>query len=457
MNILKLSTLELKRINQKMVLVFTSVSLALFSLSFVNSAHAQVQIEKWQTTNGAKVLFVESPQLPMLDIEISFDAGSARDGKHWGLSSFTSGLIGSATSKLNEEQINKGFDELGAQFGASSTRDSASLSLRTLTRPEILEKSLNLFTQVVTDSQFKQAVFERERKRLVVALKQEKVKPNSVASRALFNKLYGTHPYAHPVAGTEESVAKITPKLIAQFYNKYYTAQNAVIAIVGKLSKTQAQQLAEKISTALPQGQKPTAIAKPTEVNAADILIEFDATQTVYHLAQLGVERGHPDYVALFVGNHILGGSGFGSLLMEEVREKRGLVYSVYSYFAPLRTTGPFIIGLGTKNASAYEADSVVKQTLADFEAGFSNEKLEAIKGNLIGGFPLRIDSNAKILGYLSLIGLYDLPLDYLEWFPKEVEKLTKGDVLAAWKRHIKTENMVRVMVGKPQDNESSK
>jgi len=168
-------------------------------------------------------------------------------------------------------------------------------------------------------------------------------------------------------------------------------------------------------------------------------------------LAQLGIERGNPDYVALFVGNHILGGSGFGSLLMEEVREKRGLVYSVYSYFAPQKVTGPFVIGLSTKNASALEADKVVRDTLNGFLKGFSDEKLQAIKDNLIGGFPLRSDSNAKILGYISMIGFYGLPLDYLDWFPKQIENVTKQDILAAWHKHIKPAEMLNIMVGKPQ------
>ena len=136
---------------------------------------------------------------------------------------------------------------------------------------------------------------------------------------------------------------------------------------------------------------------------------------------------------------------------MEEVREKRGLVYSVYSYFAPQKVTGPFLIGLSTKNSTALEADKVVRETLQKFLQDFSEEKLQAIKDNLIGGWPLRMDSNGKIVGYISMIGFYDLPLDYLESFPKQIAKVTKQDVLQAWKKHIKPNNMVEVMVGKPQ------
>ena len=423
----------------------------LLPLFFMNTAFASVEIETWKTSSGSKVLFVQSTQLPMVDIDLTFDAGSVRDGELWGLASMTSVLIGTATSSLNEEQITTGFDELGAQFGVSAGRDSASISLRTLTRPEILAKSTKLFEQVVSDNQFNQGIYDREYQRLLIGLEEEKVSPQSMSNKALWKTLYGTHPYAHPVSGTEESVQRITLKAIEQFYKQHYVAQNAVVAIVGDVSRKKAADIAETLTAKLPQGERLSTIPQPVQISSEDSLIEFDSTQTYYTLTQIGVERNHPDYVPLFVANHAFGGSGFGSMLMEEVREKRGLVYSVYSYFAPLELKGPFLISLSTKNASAYEADAVVKQTLQAFETYLTDEKLNAIKDNLIGGFPLRMDSNAKILGYLSLIGFYDLPLNYLEWFPSQVEKLARQDVIDAWNRHIDIEKMARIMVGKPE------
>ena len=153
----------------------------------------------------------------------------------------------------------------------------------------------------------------------------------------------------------------------------------------------------------------------------------------------------------MFLGNHLLGGSGFGSLLMEEVREERGLVYSVASYFAPMKVAGPFMVRLSTKNATANEADQVVRETLEGFMKDFPEEKLEAIKSNLINGFPLRLSSNAKLMGYISMIGYYNLPLNYLDNFPKEIEALNKQDVLEAWNRHVHPDKMLTVMVGKPK------
>ena len=413
---------------------------------------AALDIERWQTKQGTNVLYVHAPQLPMVDIELSFDAGSARDGNAWGLASLTSTLIGTQTSKLDENAISEIFNSMGAQIGSSSNRDKASLSLRSLTRPELLNSALSTFETLVSDAQFDPAIFDRELQRLMISIKQTAVKPQSMASDTLWRELYGDHPYAHPTSGTEATVSTLTPAKLKDFYKTYYVASNAFIAIVGDVDKAQAQTIAEQLTANLPSGQKAADLVKPKKVNAGKVVnTAFDSTQTYYYLAQQGIERGHKDYAPLFVGNHLFGGSGFGSMLMQEVREKRGLVYSVYSYFAPMKETGPFIIGLSTKNASALEAQSVVQQTLADFMNDFSDEKLQAIKDNLLGGWPLRMDSNGKILGYLSLIGFYNLPMDYLETFPQEIKAVTKQDILTAWQTHIKPKDMITIMVGKPE------
>ena len=428
------------------------ITLCFVAFALPGQVFAKLDIQSWQTPNGAKVMYVYAPQLPMVDIEVSFDAGSARDGKDWGLSSFTSTLMGTKTSKLDENAISEIFNSMGAQIGSSSDRDKASISLRSLTRPELLNKALSTFETLISDSQFDQAIFDRELPRLLIGIKQKSVKPQSIASDALWRELYGQHPYAHQTSGTEATVKQLTPAKLEAFYKTYYVASNATIAIVGNVDRAKAEAMANQLTANLPKGEKPAGLVKPKKVNAGKVInTEFDSTQTYYYLTQQGIERGHPDYVPLFVGNHLFGGSGFGSMLMQEVREERGLVYSVYSYFAPMKVTGPFIIGLSTKNASAKEAEQVVEQTLLDFMDGFSEAKLQAIKDNLLGGWPLRMDSNGKILGYLSMIGFYGLPLDYLETFPEMIEAVSKEDILKAWRNHVKPDEMITIMVGKPE------
>lgn len=435
--------------NKSRVLI---VFLALSSLLFSSLALAKLDIQTWHTSKGAKVLYVYAPELPMVDIEVKFDAGSARDGTQWGVASLTSSLIGTATKDLTEDEISEKFSEIGAQFATSSSRDSASLSLRTLTRSKIMIPALNTFTEVVANSRFKQTVLDRELARLKIALKQAKSKPSHLASVAMWKNLYGNHPYAHNPSGTLETVAKIGVEDLEKFYKTYYVGSNATISIVGNVDLAQAKKMAEQVTKKLVKGTVPTPLPDPKPLVEESIeTIAFDSSQTHYSLSQIGIQRQHPDHVALFVGNHILGGAGFSSLLMTEVRSNRGLVYSVYSYFAPMKVAGPFIIGLSTQNSNAFKADKVVKETLKSFMEDFSDEKLQEIKNNLVGGFPLRMDSNAKILGYISMMGFYDLPLNYLEEFPKKIEKLTKQDILTAWNKLINQDKMLTVMVGKPE------
>jgi len=416
------------------------------------SVWASVDIQNWHTKNGTKVLFVPANELPMLDIEISFDAGSARDGDAYGLASFTAGMVGTQTSTLNEDEISENFNMLGAQFGGGAGRDKASFSLRTLTREELKKQAIDQFATVMSDAQFSEEIFKREQQRLIMGLQQKAVKPDRILNDTLWQTLYGSHPYGHETSGTIATVEKLNIDKIKKFYSNYYVAKNAVIAMVGDIDRKEAEKIAEQLSSKLPTGKKAIALKAPKPMDKGqEIVKEFDSTQTYFAMAQLGVERGHPDYIPLFVGNHLFGGGGFGSYLMEEVREKRGLVYSVYSYFSPHRQTGPFVIGLSTKNASAREAQQVVKETLLNFLKDVPQERLDASKSNLVGGFPLRIDSNSKKLGYLSMIGFYDMPLDYLEWFPSEVEKVTKKQVLEAWNRLIQPEKMLTIMVGKPE------
>lgn len=415
------------------------------------AAWAKVDIQTWQTSNGAKVMFVAAPELPMVDIQVMFDAGSARDGDKWGLASLTAALVGTRTEQLSEEQIRTRINELGARMGGSADRDSATFSLRTLTREGVLQPALELFKTSLAETRFEAEILERERQRTLVGLRQQQHSPEALAGNAFWRQLYGDHPYAHPVDGTVERVEKLTLKDVRAFYQRYFVAANATVAIVGQLDSAQARSIAEALSRALPQGQKAAELPVPQPPQRAlREVIEFDSSQTYFRMGQLGVARGDADYYALFLGNHLLGGSGFGSLLMEEVREKRGLVYSVGSGLAPMRVAGPWLSYLSTKNASALDAEQVVRSTVEAFLQAVDDKHFEAIKENLVGGFPLRIDSNAKIIGYIAMIGFYDLPLDYLEQFPKRIQALTKDEVLRAWRKHFDLNKQVTVLVGQP-------
>lgn len=409
-------------------------------------------IETWQTDNGAKVLFVNAPELPMVDIQVVFAAGSARDGDRPGLARLTSVMLDEGAGALDADAIAQRFDAVGASFGASTNRDTTSVSLRSLTRIALLQPALETFALVLSEPSFDPAAFQRERQRTLVALRNLEQNPGALASRAFYRSLYGEHPYATPELGDAESVAGFTPEDLRAFYTQHYVARNALVAIVGAVSRGEAERLAETVVGRLPAGEPapPLPAVRTSSPRAAEtVSIAHPSAQTHLLVGQMGVRRGDPDYFPLLVGNHILGGSGFGSRVLTEVREARGLAYSAYSSFVPLAVEGPFVMGLQTATAQAEQAHEVLLQTLREFVAkGPSAEELADAKRHLSGGFPLRIASNSSILGYLAVIGFYDLPLDYLQQFVPNVEAVTVEDIRRAFQR-IDPDSLLTVEVGR--------
>ena len=278
---------------------------------------------------------------------------------------------------------------------------------------------------------FPEAILAREKVRLIAALKEAETKPESIAEKAFQKAVFGTHPYALLGSGEVDTVEKITVQDLRDFYRTHYQADHAVVAIMGDVTRAQAEAIAQQLTAQLPTSAAPAALPKVAmKIAASEQRIPHPASQSHILIGAPGMARSDPDYFPLYVGNYILGGGGFVSRLMNEVREKKGLAYSVYSYFMPLKQPGAFQIGLQTKKEQADEALQLVRNTLADFIAkGPTEKELLAAKQNIIGGFPLRIDSNRKILEYLSVIGFYDLPLTYLDDFTRNVEQVTVAQI----------------------------
>lgn len=424
-----------------------SFTLALF-ISF--SAHAGPQIEHWQTGNGAQVYFVSAPELPMLDIDILFDAGSVRDGSLSGMAMMTNAMLNEGAGGLNPDEIAAEFENVGAQFSHSSQRDMAMISLRSLTAEEQLKPALKMFNSVLTQAEFPHTSFERLHKQMKLGLQAEKQSPGAIAARTFNTHLYGNHPYSAMPAGDEQSVDKLSLASLKAFKRQYYVAKNSVIILVGAINKQQAVRIANQVVDNLPSGNKAIKLLKVEPISEAKkIVIEHPSSQTHILMGQLGIKRGDADYFPLYVGNHILGGSGLVSQLSNEIREKRGLSYSVYSYFRPMRELGPYQFGLQTRNEQADEALGVLQDTLASFiENGVTEKELLAAKQNITGGFALRLDSNSKIAGYLAMIGFYGLPLDYLDTFKQKVDLVTVKQIKEAYMRRVQADNMITVMVG---------
>ncbi len=427
-----------------------AVALLVLSVLPLN-IYASPKIQHWNLKNGARVYFVQSKQLPIVQINLAFDAGSARDSTNrYGLALLANHLLKEGTVGKSAGDVARIFENVGAEFSTNVDRDMATMSLRSLSYSEKLQPAVKLFSELVLNPAMPEAGLTRERERLLVGLQRKRQSPGDQASELFFNLVYGNHPYAHESEGSEKHIARISRKDLLSFHKKYYVGSNAVVAIMGDLSTREAKKLAKQVVGGLPIGQRPARLPEiPGGTKAVTRMKKFPSTQSHVLVGQVGVHRKDPDYFSLYLGNYILGGGGLVSRLSEEIREKHGLSYSVYSYFWPLNRRGPFIIGLQTENKHRDKALRLVNEVLTNFiEKGPTAEELEAAKSHITGGFALRIDTSKKIASYLTVIGFYNLPLNYLDEFPRRIESLTVEKIQDAFKRRIKPAAMTTVVVG---------
>ncbi|WP_422669196.1 M16 family metallopeptidase [Candidatus Methylopumilus planktonicus] len=418
---------------------------------FMQNSFAALKIDTWNTQAGTKVFFVENHDLPILDININFFAGSAQDpaGKE-GLANLTRHLMNLGAGGINEEKLANQFSDIGAVIKGDVDLDRAYFKLRTLSSSSQKDKALTLFKNVIHSPDFPVPVIDREKNRFIASIKQAMTQPEAIANLAFMKSIYGEHPYGHDEAGSIETLQKLNQEDLKQFYKNYYLSSEASIVIVGDLNIGEAKKISESISQGLPQGNTKHKISPVTASNYVGVKkIQHPAKQAHILMGMPALKRGDKDYFPLYVGNYILGGGGFVSRLTEEVREKKGLVYSVYSYFMPLYAEGPLEIGLQTKKEQADEALAIVNSTIKKFiDDGPTEKELIAAKQNLVGGFPLRLDSNAKIVDYLSMIAFYNLPISYIDTYIQEINKVTISQIKTAFKNKIDPNKLTTIIVG---------
>jgi zinc protease len=423
---------------------------ALALLALVSGiAQAAPRIEQWTTPSGAKVHFVASHELPMIDVQIDFAAGSAfNPTDKSGVAGFTRNLLDAGAGELDEQAISERAADLGLILGGNMDTDRSSLTLRTLSATRERDESVALLATILAHPRFPAEVLERERVRALANLRESLTKPAVLAARAFNAAIYAGHPYG--TESDEKSLSAITREDLIAFHAHYYSARNASITIVGDLDRATAEKIAIALTQNLPTGgQAETLPAPPLSKENQKTHIANPSAQAHILIGQSGMSRDDPDYFPLLVGNHILGGGGFTSRLMNEVREKRGLVYDIHSYFDPRRVPGPFKIGLQTRGSQSALAIDVVRSTLAAFIAeGPTEKELQAARDNIVNGFGLRLDSNAKILSYVSMIGFYGLPLDWLERYPRAVGAVSREAVRDAFARRVHPDRLVTIIAG---------
>jgi zinc protease len=443
-----------KAINTSAKVIFTTILGTLFCL---NSAFAALPIENWTQANGAQVFLVQSPAIAMVDVQIDFDAGSRRDpADKAGLASVTAMMLSKGIKAagslpaLDDNQLSEAWADLGASFAAGAGADRMSLSLRSLTYPDLLGKAVDLAARQMGQPAWPNAIWLRERERINASIKEANTRPATLAARAFNQAVYGAHPYGFET--TETNLAAIGVADMQAVYTALVLPCRAKVSIVGAVTKPQADALVAKLLGQLPKSEcslLPAVREVEPLKQAEDKRITFESAQAHVLIGQPGYKRDDPDFFALLVGNHILGGGGFTSRLTNEVREKRGLTYSIYSGFQPGSHAGAFTLGLQTRPDQAAQAVQVSKDVLAKFVAeGPTEAELQAAKNNLIGGFAFRIDSNRKLLDFVANIAWNKLPLTYMDTWTQQIDKITTAQIKAAFQRKLQPERMVTVVLG---------
>jgi zinc protease len=420
-------------------------------VSVTGFSRSVLEVQHFKTSKGVNVLFFETHELPILDVQIIFNAGSAYDDHFFGISQFTNAMLNEGTKKLNADQIADEFDRVGAEFSSTVDRDMAVVGLRSLTDQALLNSALETFTQVLSEPRFATQDFQRVQKQILSAIKQKHQYPGSIAGDTFYKLLYEDQPYAHPVLGTKEMIESLKPQDLRNFYQKYYVANNAMVAMVGDVSLEQAKRIVDRVLSELPVGgvvdQLPVVSSNVTE--KIEEHITFPSEQTHILMGQTGITWHTPDFFPLLVGNYILGRAPLTSELFKEVRNKRGLAYSVGSCFVLLKYGGPFVVDLQTRTDQSLQAVQIVRQTLERFvREGPTNERLLEAKQSLKGQFPLKFMDNQKILACLAQIGFYQLPLDYLDTYLEKIDAVTLEQVKKALGKYIHPNKMITVTVG---------
>ncbi len=398
--------------------------------------------------NGATLLVAERPGIPMVVMNILLKTGSAADtDAKAGLANLTAALLTRGTKKHSTQTLAEDLDFLGASLNVDADYEITTISLTTLSKN--LDPALELLSEVLLTPTFPLAEFERTRKEIEGGLQSHEEEPGWVAQKTFLEKLYPHHPYGRLVEGQPATLAKLTQADVKKFHQTYYRPNNAIIALAGEISQEQAVNLLRTHFADWQQADIPSVVWPDSrKLSAERVTLDKQVSQANVVLGHLGIARSNPDYYAVQLMNYILGGGGFGSRLMDKIREELALVYHVSSGFTVRKHAGPFTVGLQTKNATATQALDESLQVIRRFiEQGPTEAELAAAKAYFINSFPLRLVSNRDVAALLPVLEFYELGLDYPDRYADLIGRVTLEQVHNAAKTYLHPDELLQVVV----------
>jgi zinc protease len=438
---------KFRKFREKTFLLFLLLLFTVFCPLFTD-AHA-LDVERTTLENGLTLLIVERHNLPIVKVSIGINAGNLYEPpEKAGLANITARLLTKGTKNRTAQQISEEIEFVGGSIGASGGKDYITVSLSILKRDVNL--GFDLVSDIILNPVFPEEELSKMKKRMKANLKAREEDPGFVASREFKRIVFGNHPYGRLIIGTDETLDRITRADILDFHSKYYVPNNAIMAVVGDITTGEVKELIRKYfkdwqSKEIPA--LPLAKIKKTKVRKI-VTIDRDLTQANIILGHIGVSRNNPEYYAISVMNYILGGGGFASRLMQNIREEKGLVYDIHSFFAADKYGGWFQVGLQTKNESANTAIEEVLKEISRIRNEFvSDTELSDAKSFLIGSFPMRIETSSRIANFLVAVEYYNLGIDYIDNYPEYINSVTKEDVLRVARKYLDPENFVLVVV----------
>ncbi|MBI5197520.1 MAG: insulinase family protein [Nitrospirae bacterium] len=425
-------------------------------LCFPALSPAKEKIDRIVLDNGLVLLVAERHTLPTVHVSMAIQAGAVLDpAEKSGLANLTASLLEEGTKTRTSKQIAEAIDFIGGSLSAAGGVDYASAALTVLKKD--IHTGFDLLSDILLHPIFPQEELDRVRREVLGSIISQKTDPGVVASKTFQEMVFKGHPYSQPVEGKEETLPEIRREDIQKFYETYFRPNRTIMVIVGDVNRDEAIRIVKQYFGKWEKKEAPKVLL-PSLSNPSGKevkLIQRDITQANVFLGHLGVARENPDFYKIWVMNYILGGGGFGSRLTTEVRENRGLAYSVYSYFDARKLPGTFRVGLQTKNPSANEAIALVKKEIQRIlQEEVTAEELADAKAYLTGSFPLKLDTNSKMANFLTQVEIYNLGLDYIEEYPKKIQAVTRKDVQAAAQKYLDPEHYILVVVA---DQENAK